>query len=136
MGSVDANFKSPIFRYDQPLVIAMNRASASLIGVRLRYQADGYLPGTILARNTTDGWYQAYDSGGASGTDTAACVLFLGRKAEDFDAASTSGSTTAVGIFGGCAVYKNQLTGYDSSVLTDLKGRLVIAGTGDELMLF
>lgn len=136
MASVDANFKSSIFRFDQPLVIAMNRSSAVLIGLRLKYQSGGYAAGTVLARNTTDGLYQAYDDGGASGIDTAACVLFEAHAAEDFDGTAATSTTTAVGIFGGCAVYKDNLTGYDANALTDLKGRVVKGTTGDDLVLF
>lgn len=136
MAAVDANFNGNIFQFNQPLVIAMNRSSAVLIGLRLRYDGDGYPAGQVLARNTTDGWYQKYDSGGSSGTDTAACILFEAHPAEDFDSTASTGSTAAVGIFGGCAVYKDRLADYDADVLTDIKGRIVIGANGDELILF
>lgn len=136
MGSIDVNFNGEIFRYDQPLVIATNRASAVLLGVRLRYDSDGYLAGTVLARNTTDGYFQAYDSGGSSGTDTAACILFENHPVEDFDSTASTGSTVAVGIFGGCAVYKDRLTGFDSDALTDLGGREITGANGETLVLF
>lgn len=136
MASTDANFKGSIFRYDQPLVIAMNRQSAYMVGLRLKYQSGGYAAGTVLARNTDDGLYQAFDNGGASGIDTATCILFEAHPAEDFDGTAATSTTTAVGIFGGCAVYKDKLTGYDSSILTDLKGRLIKGATGDDLLLF
>lgn len=136
MASVDANFKGSIFRYDQPLVIAMNRSSAVLVGVRLKYQSGGYLAGTILARNTADGYYQAYSNAGGSGTDTAACVLFEAHAAEDFDGTAATSTTAAVGIFGGCAVFKDRLTGYDSSALSDLQGRIIKGASGDDLILF
>lgn len=136
MASVDANFKGSIFRFDQPLVIAMNRSSAVLIGVRLRYQSGGYAAGTVLARNTTDGFYQAYNNSGSSGIDTAACILFEAHPAEDFDGTGSTSTTTAVGIFGGCAVYKDRLTGWDANAKTDLSAREIIGGTGDTLLLF
>jgi hypothetical protein len=136
MASTDVNFNGSVFRFDQPLVIAMNRQSAYLLGIRLRYQADGYAAGTVLARNTTDGLYQAYDDGGSSGINTAACVLFDKKAAEDFDGTASTSTTTAVGIFGGCAVYKDRLTGYDANALTDLKGRVIKGATGDDLVLF
>ena len=136
MASVDAKFDGNIFQFNQPLVIAMNRSSAVLIGVRLRYNSGGYPAGQLLARNTTDGFYQKYASGGSSGTDTAACVLFSAHPVEDFDSTASTGSTASVGIFGGCAVYKDRLTDYDSDALTDLKGRIIIGANGDELILF
>lgn len=136
MASIDVKFNGSIFRFDQPLVIAMNRSSAILLGIRLRYQSNGYLAGTVLARNTTDGWYQAYNDAGSSGIDTAACILFEGHAAEDFDGTAATSSTAAVGIFGGCAVYKSRLTGYDANALTDLKGRIIIGGNSEELIVF
>lgn len=136
MASVDARFNGSIFRFDQPLVIAMNRSSAVLVGVRLRYQSGGYAAGTVLARNTTDGFYQAYNDAGSSGINTAACILFEAHAAEDFDGTASTSTTTAVGIFGGCAVYKDRLTGYDANALTDLKGRIIIGASSDELILF
>ena len=124
MGSLDVKFKGSIFHKDFPMVIATNRASAVLLPVRLRYQANGYVAGTLLARNTTDGWFQAYNDGGSSGINTASCVLFESIAPEDFDGANATGSTTAVGIFGGCTLYQNKLVGYDANGLTDLGGRL------------
>jgi len=136
MGNIDAGFKGEITRYDQPLVIASNRASAILLGVRLRWQAGGYPSGTVLARNTTDGLYQAYASGGASGTGTAACILWTGRKPEDFDGTAATSSTVSQGIFGGCTVYKDRLTGYDAAALTALKGTEIIDASGTSLIKF
>ena len=136
MGQVGASFNGNIFSYDQPLIIAMNRQSAVLGGVRLRYQSGGYLSGTVLARNSIDGLYEAYDSGGSSGTDTAAAILYEGHTEADFDGTAATSSTVATGIFGGCAVYKDKMIGYDSSVLTDLNARLIVVNYDVELMSF
>lgn len=136
MASIDVSFNGSAFRFNQPLVIAMNRSSAVLIGIRVRYQADGYLAGTILARNTTDTFYQAYNDAGSSGINTAACILFEALAAEDFDGTASTSTTAAVGIFGGCAVYKDNLTGYDANALTDLGGRVIVGANGDSLILF
>lgn len=130
MAGLDVRFKGNIFHKDFPMVIATNRASAIMLPVRLRYQAQGYVAGTVLARNTTDGWFQAYDDGGSSGINTARCVLFESIAAEEFDGANATGSTTAVGIFGGCTLYKDKLVGYDANAATDLGARDIIDATG------
>lgn len=136
MASLTPQFKAPIFSYNQPLVIASNRNTAFIYGIRLRYQADGYAAGTILARNTTDDMYQAYDSGGSSGTDVAAAILTDAYAEGDFTSDASSGFTLANGIFGGCSVYKAQLTGYDADVLTDLSARIIVVEGGVELLKF
>lgn len=130
MGRIDVNFSGSIFRKDYPMVIATNRASAILNPVRLRYKAGGYAAGTVLARNTTDGWYDEYLSAMASGLDTAACVLFESLGESDFDGAAATGSTTAVGIFGGCTLYKDKMPNWDSAAETTLGAREIIDATG------
>ena len=136
MANLDVKFSGDIFRKDYPMVIATNRASAVLLPVRLTYSAAGYDAGTLLARNTVTGQFQAYVDGAASGLGTAACVLFESIKATDFSPQAATGSTTAVGIFGGCTVYKSKLTGYDAAALVDLGGKLIIDASGVELLKF
>lgn len=115
------NFQGDIFHYDQPIVIASRRGSACMEGVQLRYNADGYLAGQVLARNTVDGLYDKYVDGTASGVGTAACILFQPVKVEDFP--GTTGTVLAAGIVAGCDLFKSKLTGYDAAALVDLKGR-------------
>lgn len=136
MGSVTPNFQAPIFEYNQPLVIASNRNTAMIYGISLRYQANGYKAGTILARNTTDGKYQAYDAGGASGIDAAIAILLDAYAPEDFTDATANGYTLANGLFGQATVYKSALTGYDSAALGDLNGKLIFVDGGIELLKF
>jgi hypothetical protein len=136
MGRVDLTFNGSIFRKDFPVIIATNRASAIMLALRVRYQADGYIAGTVMARNTTDGWFQAYDDGGSSGINTARCVLFESLAVEDFDAETALGSTTAVGIFGGCLLYKDKLVGLDANAETDLGAKTIIDASGTTLLKF
>lgn len=136
MPRIDISFKSSIFRKDFPMVIATNRNTAVLLPVRLRYSASGYVAGTLLAQNNVDDLFQAYNDAGSSGIDTAKCVLFESIAAEDFDSTASTGSTTAVGIFGGCTVYKDKIVGYDANALTDLQGRVIKDATGVETILF
>lgn len=136
MSSIDPNFKSSIHRYDQKLVIAGNRHTAIILPVRLKYQADGYEAGTLLARNTTDGLYQAYNDAGSSGINTAACVLLEAFAEEDFSGEESTDSTLATAVFGSCVLYKNNLVGYDANGLTDLKGTLITLPDSTVLMKF
>lgn len=139
MASTDLSFSGSIFRYDQSLVIATNRQSAKLNPVRLAYSASGYSAGQVLARNTTSGYYQAYASGGASGTGTAACILFNAHPVEDFDGTASTSTAIATGIFGGCTVFKNSLSGYtgfESAIRTDLGAREITDATGTTLLSF
>lgn len=136
MGKIGADFNANVFSKDYPIVIATNRSSAILNPVRLRYQADGYAAGTVLARNTTDGLFQAYDDAGSSGTNTAACVLFEPHDVGDFDGTGATGSTMAVGIFGGCTLFEAKLVGLDAAAKTDLGARSIIDATGVTTLKF
>lgn len=136
MSKLDPVFNGEIFRKDFPLVIASNRASAQLNPVRLRYNSAGYLAGTVLARNTTDGLYQPYVDGAASGTGTAACVLFEGHGTEDFPGTASTDSCLAVGIFGGCSLFFDNLTGLDAAGEVDLGMREITDATGVKTVTF
>lgn len=136
MGNVGASFSGQVARWDMPIIIATNRNSAVMLPVRLRYDADGYLAGQTLARNTTDGWYEKYASGGSSGTDVARAVLFENHPVEDFDAETAQGSTMGVAIFGGCTVFKDKLVDWDSDALTDVGGKEITDASGVTLIKF
>lgn len=127
-------YSGDIFHFDQPMVIATNRASAVLLPIVLRYDSGGYAAGRVLARNTGDGLFQDYSDGAGSGTGTAACILFQAVPVEDFGGAT--GVQAAVGIFGGCEVYVDKLTGYDAAALADFKGREIIDASGVTLLKF
>lgn len=127
-------FSGDIFHFDQPIVIASNRGSAALNPIVLKYDAGGYLAGTVLARSTATGLYEDYVDGAASGVGTAACILYWPVPVEDFG--SATGTQGAVGIFGGCEVFKDKLTGYDAAALVDLNGREFTDGTGVTLIRF
>lgn len=136
MGAIGASFSGNVFSKDFPMIIATNRASAVMLPVRLRYDSDGYVAGQTLARNTVDGWFEKYDGGGSSGLDVAKCFLFESHPVADFDAENATGSTMAVGIFGGCTLYYDKLVDLDSNGVTDVGGRVIIDATGVELLKF
>lgn len=136
MATTGPNFNGQIFRKDFPVVIATNRNSAVLLPVALRYQSAGVDAGTILARNTTDGNYDVYSNGGASGTGTAACVLFESHDSNDWSVQASSGTIPAAAIFGGCTVYQSAMSNYDSNALSNLNGRLITDASGVVTMLF
>jgi hypothetical protein len=122
MASIDMKFDGEIFRKDHAIIISSNRQLASILGVRLAYDAAGYAAGTVLARNTTSGSYAKYDNGASSGLDTARCVLLHEMKAEDF--ASTGDVQAAQALFGG-EVFEDKLTGLDSAAKTDLGSKSI-----------
>lgn len=134
MASLDVKFSGQIFRKDFPMVIATNRQSAVLLPVRLQYKVGGYVAGTVLARDPADALFKPYDDAGASGVAVASCVLFEGIAEGDFDVAAASGSTTAVGIFGGCTLYKDKLVGYDAAAGVDLGAKEIIDASGVALL--
>lgn len=130
--NTDAGFKPEIFRKNNPIIIAANRMSAKIIGVRLKYDALGYLAGTVLARKTATGLYEKYNDGGSGGTEVAKGILLDESPAEDQSAAS--GAVVRM-LYAG-TVFKAALTGYDAAALVDFKGREVVDGKGTELLSF
>ena len=136
MAAVGPQYSGSVFRKDFPMPIATNRASAKLLPVMLRYNSAGVIAGTVLARNTTDGLYDTYVNGGPSGTGTASCVLFESHAAEDFSTPTTSGNTGAVGIFGGCTLFKTACPNIDSTAETSMGMKEVIDASGVTLLSF
>lgn len=133
MASLDAKFSGEIFRKDHPQIIAQNRQLASILPVRLAYTGDDILAGTVLARNTTSGYYEPYDNGGSSGTDTAACILLETHAAIEF--ASSGDTQLGKGLFGG-EVFKDKLTGLDANAITDLGAKTIVDATGVNVLKF
>lgn len=136
MASVGPESNITVFRKDFPMPIATNRSSAVMLPVQLRYNSAGVVAGTVLARNTTDGLYDTYVNSGASGTGTAACVLFESHAAEDFTSTATSGNCTAVGIFGGCTLFKASCPNIDATSETSLGMRELTDSNGVVLLKF
>lgn len=133
MASLDANFSGEIFRKDHPMVIAQNRHLATLMPIRVDYSATDLVAGTVMGRNTVNGHYGEYDNSASSGLDTAACVLFQTIATEDFD--SSTGSTMAVGIFGG-ELFKDKLVGLDANAITDLDAKTIVDATNVNILKF
>lgn len=124
---MDAKVNQEIFRKNHPIIIASNRHLASILPVRLAYNADGYVAGQVLARNTTSGLHAKYDDGASSGLNTAVGVLFEDVPVEKF--ASSSDTVLARGIFGG-ELFEAKLTGLDANAKTDLKSRSITDARG------
>lgn len=114
-------------------IIACNRHLATILPVRVSYDANMQETGLVLARNSVSTVYSAYDSGGASGLDVAKAVLLDTVYPTDF--AATSGTALANAVFGG-ELYVSKLIGYDSGALTDLGGKVIIDATGVEILKF
>jgi len=135
MGTQDARFSNQIFRYDNPIILACRRDQAVFIGVRIPYDATGYLPGQVLAYNPTDGLYYKYsaslpsDQGGGavSGTLTASVVLF-DQANQDQQLADGSGlagvsGASLVRALAGAVVYTANLIDYTSQAKSQLGGK-------------
>jgi len=131
--NIDPRFNGQIFRKSHPMIIAQNRQLASILPVALAYASGGYSAGTVLARNTTSGQYQAYAAGGPSGTGTAASILFEDVDVSEF--AATSGTVFARGIFGG-EVFQGKLIGLDANAISNLNARSIIDATGASVLKF
>lgn len=121
-----------VFRKNHPMILANNRQLATIIGVRVAYDASGYLAGTVLARNSVSGYYQAYSDIGASGIDTAVGILFHDIPVEDFNGLT---STAAQMITKG-NVFETKLIGLDANGKTDLKSRSIVDGFGNTILMF
>lgn len=127
----DAFTSGNIFEKDHPIILACNRHLATFLPVRLAFDSvnGDYLTGTVLARNTTSGYFQRYVSGGASGTGTAACILFE-------DVAPASGDTLlSRGIFTG-QVFQAKCIGLDSGAITNLGARSITDATGTQILIY
>lgn len=125
------SFIQEAFRVDYPQIIAMQREKAQIMGIQLTYTGEAYVAGTVLGRNTVSGYYSAYDAGGASGTDTAACILLENT----LPPAATGTAVLTRGLFSGI-VFQDKLTGLDSDAITDLKGTTQIGADGIVLLKF
>lgn len=130
---MDIKFNSEVSRKDIPLIIAKNRHLADIGSVRLPYDEDGYPAGQVLGRNSVNGQYGKYDNGGASGLDTARCVLLEEVPAERFD--SDTGSFLTRALFGGF-VFKDNLVDLDANAETDLGAKTQIEADGVSIMKF
>lgn len=129
MSGLDARTSGEIFRKDNKLVLAANRHQAAIFGVRMAYQSGGYVAGTVVARNTVSGFYEAYDDGASSGLNTAAGILF-------HDCEPESGDTEVAQIIFQGQVYYSNLTGIDANGIVDLKGRTVVDASGTTILMF
>lgn len=127
---IDANSSGQVFRKSFPMVLACSRQLATFLPVRLAYDSNGYLAGTVLARNTTSGYYQKYALSGPSGTGKAACVLF-----SDVLDASASENRLAQGVFSG-RFYQASLVGLDAGAITDLGAKSVTDASGTQILFF
>lgn len=130
--ALDFFTSTEVFRKNHPIILANNRQQAAITAVRVAYDASGYLAGTVMARNSVSGYYQAYSDIGASGIDTAVGVLFHDIAVEDFN----SLTSTAAQLITKGNVFEAKLTGIDANAKTDLKARSVIDGFGNTIMMF
>ena len=127
---LDFRTSQQVFRKDRPLILAMNRHHASIIGVRVAYDALGYGAGQVMARNSVSGLHSKYVAAGSSGTDTAVGILF-----NDISDMVASQSDVGQLIVRGEVFYAN-CTDIDGAAVTDLNGRAVVDGSGTTILMF
>lgn len=140
MASQDAKAKQQIFRKDNPIILACRRDQAVLMGVRVVYNSDGYLPGQALARKVSDGLFYKWSA--VSGlTYDSPCVLF--DQATDSDQlgnnggvlTGVSGSTLLRGLIK-ALVYTGSLVEADAGFKTALKSSDVVDSGGVAITKF
>lgn len=136
--NLDAKFSGQVFRRDFVEIIAQNRHLATIGPVRLENDVAGYPAGQVLAKRSSgpnSGLFCKYDNAGASGADTAVCVLFQPvNYPEDFSGGGT-GTNLSQGVFGG-ELLQAKLTGLDANAITDLKGRSYTDSSGIQVFKF
>jgi hypothetical protein len=122
---IDAGFNGEVFRRDYKVVIAMKREMAIIRPVRLapKVGSGDYVAGQVLAKygNTAgnlEGLFVDYDDAGASGRETAQCILLSDVKSEPESSAASG--RLGLGLFSGF-VLKASLIGFDNAAGTDLK---------------
>lgn len=138
-GSVlDASSSTQIFRKDFPQIIALKREAAVMLGVRLKYRAEGYKAGRVLGRydmGPNQGLFDHYDdtaTGASSGLATAACILLQDI---DLTGATATYNPLSKAAFAGY-VYQDALLGLDANAKTDLKARTIIGSDGVSVLEF
>lgn len=131
--AIDAEVNNQIFRTDWSAIIALRRDLAQISPVRLKYDANGYPAGQVLARRTSTGVFEKWSSVSGASYDTP-CILFQNIIAADEDSTLTGGAL-ARGIMAGF-VYKNALTEYDAGAKTALVAKEQTDATGITVVKF
>ena len=124
------------FRY---LFVKFGINSCDPLGVKLAYDADGYVVGTVLALSTADNLYHKYDPLGTDGLDVAKCIFWGGGndvRSTDFDqdASDVFGWSTAVFPGSNTCMYLDLITGLDAGAITDLDAKIFSGSDGVELV--
>lgn len=137
MSSQDMRFSGEIFRKDFPIILSSNRHLATILPIRIYYQAADLKAGTVLGVYTSGprlGLYDVYNDGsGVSGLNAAVCIAFEDAPTSDF--ANSTDSQLYRGIFGG-EVFHAKLTGIDAAAITDLVGRTFTDAQGQKILKF
>ncbi len=136
MAGQDMKFSGEIFRKNHPIILSTNRHLATILPVRLQYDAAGYSAGEVIARQTSgaaSGTHLAYDDNASSGINVAVGILMEDIPVEAFP--SSTGTQVARAIFGG-EVFEDKLVGLDAAAKVDLKSRSIVDATGTTILKF
>lgn len=127
----DAEVNNQIFRKDWPVILALNAHLATILPVRLDYNANGYSAGQVLCQEPS-GLFEAYSAGSGSGY-TAQCILLDSIDSLQFNA--PTGNALGRGVFGG-EVFLTPLIDYNATVLTNLGGKIIKDASGVQILKF
>lgn len=137
---LDAFTSGEIFRKNFKIVIATKRELALIRPVRLAPKVASdtsiYYPGQTLARYTSGpyaGQFVDYSDAGASGRETATCILLSECYSQAADSAASA--PLAQALFKG-VVFKDALIGWDAAAKTDVNGRQIDDAQGISLIEF
>lgn len=127
----DPAVNNSIFRKDYPVILALNAHLATILPVRLDYNALGYPAGQVLCQEA-NGLFEKYSAGSGSAL-TAQCILLDTIPLEQFIA--PTGTAMGRGVFGG-QVYLSPLADYNATVLSNLNGRIIKDASGVQILSF
>jgi hypothetical protein len=127
---LDFSTSTQVFRKDNRIIIASNRHLATIVPVRLAYDALGYNVGQCLSRNSVSGLWSKYVAAGSSGTDAVVGILF------DDVLDMTSPNTDMARMIVGGNVFYDLCTDIDANGVADLNGRTVVDSLGNTILMF
>lgn len=135
MSNQDVQFVAEANRRDDLAIIAQAPHLVQAMPIRLHFQSGGYAKGTVLALNSTNLEWQAYNDAGSSGINTAKAILLDQVKEADFPSQTDGVGNNVLtrAAVKGTFFYDN-LTGIDANGVTDL-GRKFTDALGVNLLV-
>lgn len=139
MASQDAKFNGSIFRKDNPLILAARRDQAVFMGVRVVYNAAGYLPGQIIVRKSSDGLFYKFSAASGGSYDSAMVLFDQATNDDQLAAGEGLGGVSGATLLRGLAkalVYTNNLLDYDANSKAALGAKDIVDAGGVAITKF